>query len=112
VYQHVPEDRLAEIFADVVGLPVSLGAITSMVSEASGVLGLFVSAVTDLLGDAPVVHFDETDARVEGSLHWIHLASSALYPLPCCHKRRDSPALDGWKPLRSYEVLHQLCNAH
>jgi len=127
VYQHLPYDRLAEIFADVVGVPVSVGAITSMVAEAGGALGLFVSVVTDLLRDAPAVHFDETGARVEGSLHWIHVASSALYTLLCCHTRRGGAAMDdmgviakmagvavhdGWKPYRSYDVVHALCNAH
>lgn len=127
IYQHVPYDRLAEIFADVVGIPVSVGAIASMVAEAGGALGLFVSVVTDLLRDCPAVHFDETGARVEGSLHWVHVASSALYTLLCCHKRRGSAAMDdmgviakmtgvavhdGWKPYRSYDVVHALCNAH
>jgi transposase len=127
VYQHVPYDRLAEIFADVVGIPVSVGAITSMVAKAGGRLGLFVSVVTDLLRDAPTVHFDETGARVEGSLHWVHVASNALYTLPCCHKRRGGVAMDdigviakmtrvavhdGWKPYRAYDVVHALCNAH
>jgi transposase len=127
VYQHVPYDRLAEIFADVVGIPVSVGAITAMVGEAGGALGLFVTVVTDLLRDAPAVHFDETGARVEGSLHWIHVASSALYTLVYRHTRRGSAAMDdmgviaemagvavhdGWKPYRSYDVVHALCNAH
>ncbi len=127
VYQHLPYDRLGEIFADVLGVPVSVGAITSMVAEAGGALGLFLCVVTDLLRDAPAVHFDETGARVEGSLHWIHVASSALYTLLCCHKRRGSAAMDdigviakmagtavhdGWKPYRSYDVVHALCNAH
>jgi transposase len=127
VYQHVPYDRLAEIFADVVGIPVSVGAIASMVAQAGGALGLFSSVVTDLLRDAPAVHFDETGARVEGSLHWVHVASSALYTLLCCHKRRGGVAMDdmgvitkmtgvavhdGWKPYRAYDVVHALCNAH
>jgi transposase len=127
VYQHLPYDRLAEVFADVVGIPVSVGAITSMVAEAGGALGLFVSVVTDLLRDAPAVHFDETGARVEGSLHWVHVASNALYTLLCCHKRRGGVAMDdmgviakmtgvavhdGWKPYRAYDVVHALCNAH
>ena len=81
VYQHVPYDRLAEIFADVLAMPVSVGAIKAMVAEAGGGLGLFLDVVTDLLRDAPAVHFDETGGRVEGSLHWIHVASSALYTL-------------------------------
>jgi transposase len=127
VYQHVPYDRLAEIFADVVGIPVSVGAIASMVSEAGGALGLFVSVVTDLLRDAPTVHFDETGARVEGSLHWVHVASSTLLTLLSCHKRRGGTAMDdmgviakmtgvavhdGWKPYRAYDGVHALCNAH
>ena len=68
VYQHLPYDRLAEIFADVLGVPVSVGAITAMVAEAGGRSGSSSDVVTDLLRDAPAVHFDETGARVEGSL--------------------------------------------
>lgn len=127
VYQHVAYDRLGEIFADVLAMPVSTGAIKAMVKEAGGGLGLFVEVVRDLLKDAPAVHFDETGGRVEGSLHWIHVASSSLYTLLCCHKRRGTVAMDdigviakmtgvavhdGWKPYRSYEVTHALCNAH
>lgn len=52
VYQHVPYDRLGQIFSDVLGIPVSVGAIAQMVAEAGGALGLFVSVVTDLLRDA------------------------------------------------------------
>lgn len=127
VYQHVPYDRLAEIFADVLSMPVSVGAIKAMVAEAGGGLGLFLDVVTELLKDAPAVHFDETGGRVEGSLHWVHVASTSLYTLLVCHKRRGTVAMDdmgviakmagvavhdGWKPYRAYEVVHALCNAH
>lgn len=127
VYQHLPYDRLAEIFADLLAMPVSVGAIKTMVSEAGGGLGLFLDVVADLLRDVPAVHFDETGGRVEGSLHWIHVASTSLYTLLVCHKRRGTPAMDdmgvitkmsgvaihdGWKPYRSYEIPHALCNAH
>ena len=127
VYQHVPYDRLGEIFADVLSMPVSTGAIKAMVAEAGGGLGLFLDVVADLLKDAPAVHFDETGGRVDGSLHWIHVASTSLYTLLCCHKRRGTAAMDdigvlakmtgvavhdGWKPYRSYELTHALCNAH
>jgi transposase len=127
VYQHVPYDRLGQIFKDVIGISVSTGAISAMVAEAGGGLGLFKDVVAELLRDAPTVHFDETGARVEGSLHWVHVASSTLYTLLFCHTRRGAAALDefgvigamkgiavhdGWRPYRNYEVLHQLCNAH
>lgn len=127
VYQHIPYDRLGQIFADVVGVPVSVGAIKAMVAEAGGGLGLFQQVVTDLLRDAPTVHFDETGARVAGRLHWIHVASSSLYTLLCCDPQRGRAAMDdigviakmsgvavhdGFSPYRAYEVVHSLCNAH
>jgi transposase len=127
VYQHLPYDRMAQLFGDVLGIDISVGALTQMVAEAGGALGLFTDAVRDLLIDAPAVHFDETGARVAGSLHWVHVARSTLYTLIDCHKKRGTIAMDvmgvlatmqgvaihdGWKPYRSYEVLHQLCNAH
>jgi transposase len=127
VYQHVPYDRLGQIFNDVMGISVSTGAIAAIVAEAGGGLGLFTDVVAELLRQAPSVHFDETGGRVEGSLHWIHVASNALYTLLFCHKQRGGEALDaagvitamrgiavhdGWRPYRNYDVLHQLCNAH
>ena len=36
LYQHVPYDRLAEIFADVLGIPVSVGAIASWLARPAG----------------------------------------------------------------------------
>jgi transposase len=127
VYQHVPYDRLAEIFADLLQIPVSVGAIKTMVAEAGGALGLFSDVVRDLLIDAPALHFDETGARVEGSLHWVHVACTSLYTLLYCHKRRGTVALDGggiiekitgvaihdgYASYRTYDVVHGLCNAH
>lgn len=127
VYQHVPYERLSEIFSDLLGISISVGTLTEMVLQAGGRLGLFTDVVTDLLKDAPVVHMDETGARVNGSLHWIHVASSSLYTLLARHKKRGKVATDylgvikemkgvavhdGWRPYRSYNVVHALCNAH
>jgi len=127
VYQHLPYDRMAQLFGDVLGIDVSVGALSQMVAEAGGALGLFTDVIRDLLIAAPAVNFDETGARVAGSLHWVHVACCALYTLIDCHKKRGSIAMDamgviakmqgtavhdGWKPYRTYDVLHQLCNAH
>jgi transposase len=127
VHQHLPYDRMAKLFSDVLGIEISVGALVSMVAEGGGKLGEFSDTVRDLLADADSVHFDETGGRVEGSLHWVHVACSPLYTLLQCHKRRGTVAMDemgvigemsgiavhdGWKPYRSYDVAHQLCNAH
>jgi len=127
VHQHLPYDRMAQLFADVVGIELSGGALAQMVAEAGGALGFFSALVRDLLQEAPAVHFDETGARVSGRLHWVHVASSALYTLIDCHRRRGTLAMDdlgviakmngiavhdGWRSYRTYDVVHALCNAH
>lgn len=127
VYQHLPYDRMAQLFSDVAGIDISVGALAQMVAEAGGALGLFSETVRDLLQEAPAVNFDETGGRVAGRLHWVHVASSALLTLIECHERRGKAAMDamgviaqmqgiavhdGWKPYRSYDVVHALCNAH
>ena len=127
IYQHLPYDRMAQLFSDVFGLPISVGTLTAIVAEAGGKLGVFSDVVRDLLREAPLVNFDETGARVEGKLQWVHVASSALYTLLSGHERRGKVAMDdmgvitnmvgiaqhdGWKPYRSYGVVHALCNAH
>ena len=127
VHQHLPYDRMAQLFCDVLGIDVSTGALATMVQEAGGGLGLFLDATREQLQDAPSVNFDETGARVAGRLHWVHDASNGLLTLLDCHERRGSIAMedlgviskmsgiavhDGWRPYRRYDVVHSLCNAH
>jgi transposase len=127
VHQHLPYDRMAQLFSDAFGISVSVGALSQMVAEAGGSLSPFTDAVRDLLADAPAVHFDETGGRVAGSLHWVHVASDAFLTLIDCHRRRGTAAMDelgvigamsgvavhdGWRPYRRYDVVHALCNAH
>jgi transposase len=127
VYQHLPMDRMAQLFSDVLGAPVSVGALAGMITEAADATGPFLVATRSLLHDAPAVHFDETGGRVAGSLHWVHSASTDQLTLLECHKRRGRVAMDelgviaamtgvaihdGWKPYRHYDVDHGLCNAH
>ena len=127
VHQHLPFDRMAQLFDDVLHAPVSVGALAQMVTEAAGATAPFLDVTRSLLHDAPAVHFDETGGRVEGSLHWVHSASTELLTLIECHKKRGRVAMDdlgvigsmsgvavhdGWKPYRHYDVEHALCNAH
>jgi transposase len=127
VHQHLPFDRMAQLFSDVLGQEISVGALAQMVTEAAGATGPFTERVQDLLTEADAVHFDETGARVVGSLHWVHSASTAFLTLLTCNKKRGRVAMDamgilgamsgvaihdGWKPYRHYDVAHGLCNAH
>ena len=98
-----------------------------MPDVAADATGPFCDQVRDLLIQAPAVHFDETGGRVQGSLHWLHSASTSLLTLLGCHKRRGRVAMDdlgvlgamsgvaihdGWKLYRHYDIDHALCNAH
>ena len=129
VYQHLPYERLAEMFSDLLQIPVSSGAVVAMVKQAGSSPGLelFEDVVKDLICGSAVAHFDETGARVEGSLHWVHVASNRLYTLLSCHKKRGKDAIedmgvlenvtgtavhDGFRTYHSYDVVHALCNAH
>lgn len=60
---HPLPERIAELFADALGMEISSGASVSMVAEAGGRLGLFLEVVKDLLADAPAVHFNEVGSR-------------------------------------------------
>ena len=127
VHQHLPMDRMAQLFSDVLGAPVSVGALAQMVTEAAGATEPFLDATRQLLHEAPVVHFDETGGRAAGRLHWVHSASTDLLTLIDCHQKRGRIAMDdlgvigamsgvavhdGWKSYRHYDVDHALCNAH
>jgi transposase len=127
VYQHLPFDRMSRLFSDVLGAPVSIGALAQMVTEAADATEPFLDHTRNLLQGSKVVHFDETGGRAAGRLHWVHSASTGLLTLLDCHRKRGKLALDdlgvigamsgvavhdGWKPYRHFDVSHALCNAH
>src|ERR1019366_4061845 len=125
VHQHLPMDRMAQLFNDVLSAPVSVGALAQMVTEAADATEPMTDATRALLRNADVVHFDETGGRAAGRLHWVHSASTSLLTLIDCHPKRGRAAMDdlgvigamsgvaihdGWKPYRHYHVDHALCN--
>jgi transposase len=76
-----------------------------------------------------VAHFDETGMRVEKSLHWFHVASTARFTYLFVHKKRGKEALesdasllkdfqnravhDCWESYFGFEQCqHALCGVH
>jgi len=128
-YHHIPVERIAEIFADLYGQAVGAGTIV----HASAVLAERVQPVnaavkTHLQDTLATVHVDESGLRVEGRLHWVHVASteSVTYLDVAPHRGiKAHQAIDilphrtGWVLHDDYasyfkypDAQHATCNAH
>jgi transposase len=126
--QHLPYGRTAELFADWLAAPVSTATLASYVAKAASGLDGFLDEVHRQLVAAPVAHFDETGARVEGRLRWLFSASTDRLTSYSLHDKRGFDGLDhagvlpafagiavhdGFKPYRRYtNAKHALCNVH
>jgi transposase len=128
VFQHLPYERACQLLADLLGAQVSSGTLAAWVEKAADGLCDFDTRLRELLIAAPVVHFDETGARIAGCLGWVHSTSTDTLTRYVAHTRRGAVAIDaagvlptfrgvaahdGWAPYRSYDAAeHALCNVH
>jgi len=126
--QFIPLARTAEIMVGLYGQAVSEGTIVKAVSEAAQRVEPVVAALRAYLVQTPeAVHFDESGARVNGRLHWVHSASTLQVTVLGIHPKRGREGMDaqgilpqrqGWcvhdglKAYAHYAVRHALCNAH
>lgn len=126
--QLLPYDRLAQVCEDLFGQPLSAGTLATANERAYEKLTPFAQALVNQLPQAPVVHLDESGLRVQGTLHWLHVASTAKLTFYGVHPKRGTEAMDAfgiigacrqwvvhdhWKPYFAYqECLHALCNQH
>lgn len=127
-FQHLPYQRAARLLADWLGAPVSTGTLRAIVERGGGDLDRFQGIVRGQLIGSAVTHFDETGARAEGALRWVHSASTGRFTLYRLHDRRGEEGIehlgvlgsfkgvavhDGWATYRNYEdATHALCNVH
>lgn len=126
-YQLVPTGRAREMAADLFGASLSEGTLYNIIDRASTTLAPLEVEITEALTKTAVSHHDETGARVNGSLHWIHVVCSLMLTVYSRNKRRGKVAMDalgvlgkcvgtamhdGWKPYFGYGCKHALCNAH
>jgi transposase len=126
--QLLPYDRLAQLCEDLFGQPMSAGTLAAANERTYEKLTPFAQALVNQVPQAPVVHLDESGLRVQGALHWLHVASTAELTFYGVHPKRGTEAMDAfgiigacrqwvvhdhWKPYFAYqECLHALCNQH
>jgi transposase len=127
-YQLLPLERTAEVFETLYGHSISEGTIVEANQEASEqVVGVNTAIQQHLTEQEEAVNFDETGARVEGQLYWLHSASTERLTHYAIHPKRGSLAMeaigilphlkgralhDDWMPYFKYPIRHGLCNAH
>jgi len=127
-YQMLPLERTAEIFGSLYEHSISEGTLVEVTREATErVAEVNVAIQRHLTEKEDLVHFDETGARAEGKLYWLHSASTERLTYYAIHPKRGSLAMnaigilpkmkgramhDGWMPYFKYPIQHALCNAH
>lgn len=126
---HVPLERTSEILADLYGQMVSEGTIVEACSQvAKQVEPVNQAAKEELQATTGTAHFDETGARIEKKLWWLHVVCTNLLTYYAVHPNRGCKALDAigifpvfkgtamhdsYRSYFQYEAVHNgLCNAH
>ncbi len=125
---YVSVERTAQIFEDLVAHRVSEATILKSGEELSGHVEPAEAAVKAQLCQAEVMNSDESGLRVNGKLHWLHVASNEQLTYYQVHAKRGQEAMDEagilphfsgtvvhdhWKPYFKYgECSHALCNVH
>ncbi len=125
---HIPVERTAEIFEDLLHHRLSEATVLKASEDLSQGIAPSVEAVKEMLCGSEVLNVDESGLRVMGKLHWLHVASNDSLTHYEVHAKRGKAAMDEagilgdfqgtavhdhWKPYFQYEdCQHALCNAH
>ena len=119
--QLIPEDRLAQLSADLFGLPVATATLGAINAGAAARLAPMQEAALAELKAAPVKHLDETGFRVGGKTRWLHVIGNQTATHYRVSEKRGNlltgvsgvTVHDHWKPYFTMQgVTHALCNAH
>ena len=126
-YQLLPYARATELLAELFGCTLAPGTLTRLVAESHTALAATEAAIQQALGQAAVLHVDETGLRVAGGRQWLHVASTerlthyALQPgrraelVAACGVLGDFRGVavhDGHAAYFTFPCDHALCNVH
>lgn len=106
--QMLPYARAAELISELYGLPVSPATLLAWVGEASTALQGTADVIARQLHRAPVLSADESGLRVDGKLHWMHVAATATLTWYGLHEKRGVEAMTahGILPKRLGVLVH------
>jgi len=120
-FQLLPEDRLAELMAELFGVKLAPATIARISRGCAARFRGLVDTIRERVKAAAVKHMDETGFRIGGRTQWLHIASTGLLTFYRVSAKRGSLLAgvigivvhDHWKPYYTMPgVRHALCNAH
>lgn len=120
--------RISSLMRSMFGITVSPGTVVSMVSRCAEKVSDTLGAIKERIIDSKVVNFDETGARTEGKLFWVHNSSTPEYTFQTVSTKRGMrgmeengvlPKFEGvavhdcWSAYWRYDQIeHGTCGAH
>jgi transposase len=125
--QLLPRGRTAEVLRDLFGVSMSQGTLATLIKRTAFLLKPVEEQIKTALGQAKVIHQDETGLYVMGKRHWMHVTSTATLTHYQAHVSRGHEALDeigilahftgtsvhdAWKASFRYGCQHSLCCVH
>jgi len=123
----IPFDRLQDVFKDCYALSISTGSLVNFNSACAQRIQPSITVIKSNLTKSKVTGFDESGMRINGKLHWLHVARNNTNTYYAIHQKRGQIAMDAigilptfkgtavhdhWKPYYTYSMDHSLCNAH
>lgn len=122
-------EKTSELLWNLYGCRVNVSTIAQFNADLHEDLAPVEALIVENILQAEVAHFDETGMRVEGKLHWFHVACTTLFCYIFVHAKRGKQAIEdsvsllprffGWAVhdcWASYFNLencqHALCGAH
>jgi transposase len=125
--QLLPRGRTAEVLADLAGVQISQGTLTTMIKRAASLLKPIEEQIKTALSQAKVIHQDETGLYVMGKRLWMHVTGTPRLTHYQVHASRGHDALDeigilahfvgtsvhdAWRAYFLYGCQHSLCCVH
>src|SRR2546428_4352863 len=126
--QLLPYARTAELLSDVCGCHISPGTLEAFVAAGTERLVETEELIKQALRAAEVMGTDETGIRVQGVLHWLHVARTDKLTHYAVHRKRGKAATDAIGILPQFHGImehdgyssypqythceHAQCNAH
>lgn len=127
-YHFIPLERTAEVFADLYEQPVTEATVLQANTQVAAQITPAVAEVKEQLIHAAVAHFDESGLRADGTLHWVHVASTPTLTYYDVQEKRGTKAMDAIGILPKFQgramhdglaayfqytnAQHGLCNSH